>query len=181
MSIGPIDKKIILHLLQNLPRIFPDLECFIIPEPAPLFRRDFNSERKQYHSNLILVEIQTYVGQQKRLDFILGIVDADIFVPELNFVFGEASFPGKEALISLWRLRPEFYGDSPDESLLLARVVKEAVHEIGHTLGLQHCPRSSCVMHFSNSIIDTDIKKNLLCDRCYSRATNRIENLRSMP
>ncbi len=181
LSIGLVDKKMTLRLKQDLPRILPDIECFIIPESAPLFRRDFNSKRKQYHSNLILAEIRAYVTQQKELDCMLGVVDADIFVPDLNFVFGEASFPGREALISLWRLRPEFYGDSPDETLFLVRVVKEAVHEIGHTLGLSHCPTSSCVMHFSNSIVDTDIKQSLLCDKCSSRSINRIKNFRSMP
>jgi archaemetzincin len=96
-------------------------------------------KRKQYRSNLMLDEMQAYGAQRKDLDCILGVVDADIFVPELNFVFGEACFPGKGALISLWRLKPEFYGDAPDEAIFLSRVVKEAVHEIGHTLGLRHC------------------------------------------
>jgi archaemetzincin len=57
------------------------------------------------------------------------------------------------------------------------RALKEAVHELGHTLGLRHCSRSLCVMHFSNSIFDTDKKKSLLCDQCYLQAAIAISNL----
>jgi archaemetzincin len=34
----------------------------------------------------------------------------------------------------------------------------EAVHELGHAFGLTHCEKSRCVMHFSNSLQDTDFK-----------------------
>jgi archaemetzincin len=181
LPIGHIDATVPSHIQQSLVKILPDLECLIIPEGVPLLKRAFDMKRKQYRSNLILGEMQAYGAQQKDLDCILGVADADIFVPELNFVFGEACFPGKGALISLWRLKPEFYGDAPDETIFLTRVVKEAVHEIGHTLGLRHCSRNSCVMHFSNSIFDTDIKQTIPCDECYTKAAIRIDSLRLLP
>src|SRR3989304_4955562 len=53
-----------------------------------------------------------------------------------------------------------------NRDIFAERSLKEAIHEVGHTLGLRHCPRSSCVMHFSNSIFDTDKKQALLCDEC---------------
>jgi archaemetzincin len=92
-------------------------------------------------------------------------------------VFGEASFPGKAALISLFRLKPEFYGVKDDAEVFVQRSLKEAVHEVGHTLGLNHCPRSSCVMHFSNSIFDTDTKQSLFCDDCCLKVALAINGL----
>ena len=96
----------------------------------------------------------------------LGLVDLDLFVPELNFVFGLADPAGGRALVALPRLRESFYGGREDEALFLARTVKEAVHELGHTYGLEHCHDRTCVMAFSNSLMDTDHKRAEFCERC---------------
>jgi len=177
LPIGHVETAITVRIKENLRRIFPDTNCVVIDEKLPLREEAFDKRRKQYRSNTILSEIQGYAAKKADLNRVLGVVDADIFVPELNFVFGEAVCPGKAALISLWRLKPEFYGDAPNMELFSARALKEAVHELGHTLGLRHCPRSSCVMHFSNSIFDTDKKQSLFCDRCYLHATISINKL----
>jgi len=100
------------------------------------------------------------------VDSVLGVTTRDLYVPGLNFVFGEAHCPGKIAAISLFRLNPKFYGQSADNQLFYERAVKEAVHEVGHMLGLLHCRNSSCVMFFSNSILDTDRKKSTFCEKC---------------
>lgn len=81
-------------------------------------------------------------------------------------VFGEAELGGYFAIISLARLRQSFYGLPEDKHLFLERTIKEAVHELGHTYGLSHCPDPECVMHFSNSLMDTDRKKPSFCSRC---------------
>ena len=177
LPIGQADADILMRIKENLARVFPDTTCLVIDEKLPLREEDFDKKRNQYRSNVILSEIQGYAAKKTDLNRVLGVVDADIFVPELNFVFGEAACPGKAALISLWRLKPEFYGDAPNMELFSARALKEAVHELGHTLGLRHCSRSSCVMHFSNSIFDTDLKQSLFCDQCYLHASISINNL----
>jgi archaemetzincin len=64
------------------------------------------------------------------------------------------------------RLRQEFYGLNTNKSLFYQRIIKEAVHELGHAFGLKHCNNPMCVMHFSNSLPDTDIKQNSFCDIC---------------
>ncbi len=177
LPIGNVDSKLLVHIKEGLPKIFPDTKCQVFEERLPLSESAMDKKRGQYRSNQILLAIQNYAAKTS-LSRILGVLDADIFVPDLNFVFGEASFPGKAALISLWRLKPEFHGESPNANVFMERSVKEAVHEVGHTLGLRHCNRSSCVMRFSNSIFDTDRKQNLFCDDCYIQTSIAIDCLK---
>jgi len=177
LPVGKVDASIIVWIEENLPRVFPDATCVVIDRGLPLRKEAFDEKRKQYRSHVILSEVQGCAVRSAGLHCVLGVVDADIFVPELNFVFGEATCPGKAALISLWRLKPEFYGDAPSMALFSERALKEAVHELGHTLGLRHCSRSSCVMHFSNSISDTDIKQSLFCNRCYLHVKISVSKL----
>jgi len=96
----------------------------------------------------------------------LGIVDVDLYMPELNFVFGEADVTHGVSVISLVRLRQEYYGLPKNEKLFLERALKEAVHKLVHTYRLGHCGDTGCIMHFSNSLRDTDIKGPDFCPRC---------------
>ena len=87
-------------------------------------------------------------------------------VPDLNFVFGEASAVSRAAVFSTARLDPRFYGEPEDEAILLRRAATEAVHELGHVFGLGHCTRPRCVMWFSNTRAETDRKGSEFCPRC---------------
>ena len=128
----------------------------------------FDKARKQWISdNLLdwLLESNNPDSTTK----VLAICDFDAYSDELNFVFGEAHLGGRVAAIYLPRLREEFYvrkSDKNNKSLFEQRVIKEAVHELGHTFGLRHCQISKCVMHFSNSLQDTDFKNDKFCERC---------------
>jgi archaemetzincin len=99
----------------------------------------------------------------------LAVCNFDAYSNGLNFVFGQAHMNGKVAAVYLPRLTQEFYGLEKNEDLFIQRVVKESVHELGHSFGLGHCPMHTCVMHFSNSLADTDAKAKDFCQNCASR------------
>jgi len=178
VPVGSVNADLMQNLADNLSKTFPDTSFSVLKKNLPLNENAFNKTRKQYNSDTILAEVKLYASKQKRYHRILGVVDADIYVRDLNYVFGEAFTPGNVALISLWRLKPEFYKDKPNQETLQTRVVKEAIHELGHTLGLQHCYRSACVMHFSNSIFDADKKQNVFCDECSLQIAIAVNNIR---
>jgi archaemetzincin len=122
----------------------------------------YDPERKQYHSSKLLASL----GNAEREERVVGVADVDLYVPRLNFVFGEADVHSGTAIISLYRLGQEYYGMAPNEALFLERATKEIVHELGHTFGLGHCTNNKCVMHFSNSLADTDLKESHFCNMC---------------
>src|ERR687888_1910488 len=127
----------------------------------------FGKQRNQWKSNEILQWLLDKLRPTKSTTTkILAICDFDAYSNGLNFVFGEAYIDGRISAIYLPRLRQEFYGLKEDQYLFYERIVKEAVHELGHAFGLSHCGNIRCVMHFSNSLSDTDIKQKNFCYIC---------------
>ena len=158
---GTIQKEVLVFLQNELIRIFGFDVRMAREEPIPQYA--FDPKRRQYHSTKILEWLKNIPVMDTR---ILGVVDLDLYVPELNFVFGEADVTHGVCIISLVRLRQEFYSLPKNENLFLERPLKEVVHELGHTYRLGHCADTRCIMHFSNSLQDTDIKGPDFCPRC---------------
>ena len=120
----------------------------------------YNPARGQYHSTELLARLP---------EGALGVAGVDLYIPILEFVFGEAQLGGRRAIISAFRLRQEFYGLPPDPALMVERAVKEALHEWGHAAGLRHCPRYDCAMHATHSIELLDLKGDGYCPACAGR------------
>jgi len=128
----------------------------------------YNRARGQYHSTEILKRL----AQDPHTESwrILGVADLDLYIPILTFVFGEAQLSAATALVSTHRLRPEFYGMPQDPELLQERLLKEALHELGHTFGLRHCSDYLCVMSSSHSAERIDLKQAEFCAACAAAA-----------
>jgi archaemetzincin len=124
-------------------------------------------ERNQYHSTAIIEHMTRLDGPETGL---LTVTALDLYIPILTFVFGEAQLGGHCAVVSCHRLTQEFYGLPPDPDILIERLVKEAVHEYGHTLGLTHCDDYECVMAASHAVEWLDLKGSSLCEECQWKA-----------
>lgn len=148
---------------------------------APLSEPDFayDPRRGQFGSTEILREVLRRRSADATL--VLAVTEADLFIPMLTFVFGLAQLGGRAALISLARLRQEFYGLAPDRSLFLARVAKEALHELGHSVGLVHCLDPACTLSLSTNIGQVDAKGQDLCSVCDALLEEKLEILRAGP
>jgi archaemetzincin len=96
----------------------------------------------------------------------LGVTEHDLFVPVLTYVFGEGQVEGHSAVVSTCRLRESFYGLPDRSGLLRERLLKEAVHEIGHTYGLRHCRDWRCVMASTHAVERLDLKGAAFCPAC---------------
>ena len=160
--IGNIDNNTLEELKEKLNRTF-GCPVEVTPEAIKL-EQAYDSKRDQYLGSKLLAKLKKS-GVAKK-EKVLGIVDVDLYVPGLNFIFGQAEITSGVALISLCRLRQEYYDLPSDNALFLDRAIKEAVHELGHTFGLEHCKNATCVMHFSNSLADTDLKQAVFCSQC---------------
>ena len=124
----------------------------------------FNRFRNQYRSDLLLKFLEkNFRGR------VFGVTKEDLYTEGLNFVFGQAKLKGRVAILSIARLDPKFFHQPENERLFEERVEKEAIHEIGHMLGLTHCDTRGCVMNFSNTIGDVDKKTKFLCNSCKSQ------------
>ena len=151
-------------LSQLQARVFSIFGCPVeINNPISIPAEAYIQLRDQYLSDIFLEVLRQYKRERHKL---LGITEVELFTPGLNFVFGQADTQYGIAVISLHLLRQEQYGLPPDENLFIDRAAKEAIHELGHIFGIGHCINTRCVMHFSNSLSDTDYKNSCFCSHC---------------
>jgi len=161
---GDVDRRNLEVLADKLQQVLPDSEVKLTAA-AEIPLNSFVPSRQQSLADAFLSALLK-IAQAKERRKALGVTDRDLFAPSMNFVFGQAL--RNVAVISTYRLMPRHDLNNRIE-LLQLRILKEAIHELGHTLALGHCPNSFCVMHFSKSIDDTDLKSQCFCSTCSAK------------
>lgn len=148
---------------------------FGVPVRRLLWRVDlaraFEPSRGQHNATVLVQQVQAHAGGSR--DRFLAVVDVDLFIPVLSFVFGQAQLDGPAGIISTYRLANEYYGLPEDPRLLHERVIKEIVHELGHQFGLYHCHQFECVMRSSTYVEEIDLKRAEFCPDCRSLVQER--------
>ena len=140
--------------------------------PLPVPEGAYDGGRGQYRS----VDMMKALAQAAPPDAarLLGVTEVDLAIPMLSFLFGQAQLDGSVAVISLCRLRQEFYGLPADQELLRERTVKETLHELGHTFGLTHCREGKCAMSLATHIGLVDQKAEGYCAQCGTHLAHRL-------
>ena len=146
---------------EALNAVFGIATCEEIHMDAAAVKGAYNAKRMQYNASMLLNHLTRGASKSRsnECSVSLWLISDDLYVLGMNFVFGVAYY-GKAAVLSTHRL----------ESLDL--INKEAIHELGHVFGLQHCT-NECVMQFSNSLDEAKKKPAKLCERCRSLLTAR--------
>ena len=169
-GIGDVEQRFLVKLKKNLEWILKDFinAVDISQNSIPLYDSEYDSIRRQYDASRILVRLKEIFQKSDQIS-ILGVIDEDIYSHFNNYVFGvaEKQFLNSTgiALVSITRLKEEFYRRPEDDALLELRTLKEAFHELGHTFGLKHC-ENHCIMRYSKRLANTDEKPPLLCESC---------------
>ncbi|EMA54048.1 archaemetzincin family Zn-dependent metalloprotease [Halococcus thailandensis] len=141
-------------------------DCDVMLHDASALPDDaYDEGRGQYRAEAF-IELAGHVGSAEKN---IALTTEDLFYRRRNYVFGLAYLSGNGSVVSTYRLQTAADGGSLDRSehdVFSERVRKEVVHEIGHTLGLEHCDDERCVMNFSPTVREVDVKNQQLCADC---------------
>ncbi len=163
---------------RDFDRVLPRVEQILgVPVVPSVIRLDvdrvFDQSRRQYNSTALLAQLLAadFPATDKRI----AVVDVDLYIPILTFVFGEAQLDAQAAVVSTHRLSNVFYGVEEDRILTLHPLEKEIVHELCHTFGLHHCRQFECVMRSSTYVEEIDLKKTEPCAACAQVLEERVQ------
>ena len=139
-------------------RVLPRVD---LPEQA------YYEPRRRYRAEIILPFLLEKLPSDA--DRILGLTGVDISTEKGDIkdwgIIGKANLGGKECLVSAFRCRRRSTERLPP-SILLAKV---AVHEVGHTLGLDHCATRGCLMEDARGQLRTCERAFDICPHCRNR------------
>ncbi len=138
----------------------------------------YDAERNQYHSTPLLEQLAAAAPPQALK--VLAVVTVDLFIPILTHVYGEAQLGGRACIVSSFRLNAG-PGAAHLPGKYTGRIVKESIHELGHTFGLRHCRDERCIMHYCRSEADVDRKSDQLCRYCRIMLNDEIKRIGATP
>ncbi len=161
VALGDLDAEILDALVRGLSRRVgvPCRHAADIPRDA-LPRL---AGRSQLDADAVLSLLAVYPATEGAI--LLGVTAEDLGHPLFTFFFGRARMGG-DAVVSLHRLDPAYYGLPASRNVMLRRTILECVHELGHIAGLRHCRDYRCIMRFSGDVDVIDLRGRGFCEAC---------------
>ncbi len=162
LPLGEVPAQLLLRLVAPLEARFAAPVAVDPPEPI---RPDWlRPDGARYDAHAIVRDL--VADPPPDGGWRLAVLDGDIAAPGVEAAAGLATVGGCCGLLALARLRPEGPQAPAAADLVFRRALTEAVHELGHLAGLDHCPDEHCVMYLSRTLEDTDRKAPNFCERC---------------
>jgi archaemetzincin len=170
--IGDITPDLLVPIASELNRIFGyPTEVLSLLDDIDFA---FQPGRNQYHSTPVLEQLA--LSAPADAIKVLALVEVDLFIPILTHVYGEAQLGGKACIVSTIRLNEGRSYQNTQEPFQ-SRIVKEAIHELGHTFNLRHCREHTCLMHYCRDESDVDRKSDQLCRYCKVLLEDEIKRM----
>lgn len=166
--------KVLLDTIQNTIKEVYGFSVIVLPPVEFPDNAYINIKTPRYRADTLLVFLSANIPDS--VNFIMGLTHKDISTtnrdkkgnikqPEYKYtdwgIFGLGYRPGPSCIISTKRIK------HADYTLYIERVKKISIHELGHNLGLKHCPSPKCVMQDACETIKTvDNVELVLCENC---------------
>ncbi|MFH2037415.1 MAG: archaemetzincin [Candidatus Zixiibacteriota bacterium] len=162
VPLGEVEFMLVNRLATNIGPIFGRsvdiLKGMKMPEES------FNVIRNQYYASIIQAKLERVKANPREI--IIGICEEDIYLPDEAWVIGNSDDVLGTSVVSLFRIRQEFYGLPENDNMVYSRLFKQAVHHLAHLFELPSCKNAKCINYFSQEMFDIDNKSEKFCDIC---------------
>lgn len=157
-----INKETIVKLQNDLTKIF-NYDIVILQSKA-LPKTAYYKERGRYRAEKLLTDLST-----DKYEKVIGVTDKDISTTKGSYydwgIFGLAIIDGKECVVSGFRFK--------NSNKYMSRLTLTAIHELGHTFGLEHCNSPICIMGAFNGIKYLD-SNTWFCLDCLKKLKGKL-------